>query len=78
MDEIFSKITALINEDIVKKTNAIFVFLVTDDTNASWYLDLKNNPGLAGKGSPPAPPDVTLTMNSRELVGMLSGMSIIT
>lgn len=51
VEQVFKTITAMANEDIVKKTNAIYAFEIKGSGEGQWYLDLKNGSGSAGKGT---------------------------
>lgn len=76
VEQVFKTITAIMNEEIVKKTNAVYAFQVTGAEEGHWYLDLKNGSGSAGKGESPAPADATLIMDSQDFVKMFQGISI--
>ncbi|CAL7938954.1 unnamed protein product [Xylocopa violacea] len=71
--QIFTVIQANLNSELVKKTGAIFQFNVKGDEAGTWFLDLKNGEGAAGKGKPSQPPDATLTMDSQNFFAMFSG-----
>ena len=78
VDQIFHKIMAATDEEIVKKTNAVFGFHVkgADGEMTRWYLDLKNGSGSAGKGdSPSSPADATLIMDSQDFIKMFQGFN---
>ncbi len=70
---LFKKIEVQINEEVLKRTNAIFQFNVKGDEAGTWFLDLKNAPGKCGQGEPENPPDATLTMDSKNFLLMFSG-----
>lgn len=74
VEQVFKTITAITNEEIVKKTNAVFAFQVTGAEEGHWYLDLKNGAGSAGKGESPTPADATLIMDSQDFVKMFQGI----
>lgn len=76
VEQVFKTITAIMNEEIVKKTNAVFAFQVTGAEEGHWYLDLKNGSGSAGKGESPSPADATLIMDSADFVKMFQGTRI--
>jgi len=67
---VFDKIQGHISEDVVKKTNAVFAFKITDD-DSEWFLDLKNGAGSCGAGSTAA--DVTFTVSTDNFGKMFSG-----
>jgi len=73
VDQVFKTIMAVANEEIVKKTNAVFAFQVKGAEEGQWYLDLKNGSGSAGKGESPSPPDATLIMDSQDFIKMFQG-----
>jgi NAD(P)-dependent dehydrogenase (short-subunit alcohol dehydrogenase family)/putative sterol carrier protein len=70
---LFEKIEKYITPDVLEKTGATFQFNVSGEEAGTWYLDLKNAPGKAGKGKPDFTPDATLTMDSKDFFNMLSG-----
>ncbi|MCL4148779.1 UNVERIFIED_CONTAM: hypothetical protein GTU68_017762 [Idotea baltica] len=71
--QIFSNIEAMINPEIIEKTKAVYTFEVTGDEPSTWFLDLKEGGGSCGKGQPPNPADVTLTLSSANMVKMFQG-----
>lgn len=71
--ELFKKIEAQINDEVLQKTQAIFKFNVKGEEAGIWFADLKNAPGKVGKGEPENPPDATLTMDSKNFFLMFSG-----
>lgn len=73
IEGLFQKIEALLSEEIVKKTGAIYEFNVKGEEAGLWFADLKNGTGLVGKGKPPISPDATLTMDSKHFFDMFSG-----
>ena len=70
---IFAQIESHITPEVLEKTAATFQFEVTGDDAGTWFLDLKNAPGKAGKGKPDFTPDATLTMDSKDFFSMMSG-----
>ena len=72
IDAVFAQIGGLLNEDLVKKTNAIFSFSLSDK-NTQYFLDMKNSPGSCGQGKPAGDADATLTMTSNNFQKMFSG-----
>jgi NAD(P)-dependent dehydrogenase (short-subunit alcohol dehydrogenase family)/putative sterol carrier protein len=71
--DVFKQLEAHLNEDIVKKTNAVYAFTIPDD-NSEWYLDLKNGSGSYGAGQPSAgKADVTFTLKSADFGKMFAG-----
>merc|ERR1712126_37182 len=69
---VFGQISGLINDDLVKKTNAVYSFALSDQ-KTNWFLDLKNAPGSCGQGNPPTEADATLSMTSSNFQKMFSG-----
>ena len=72
IDAVFAQIGGLLNEDLIKKTNAIFSFSLSDK-NTQYFLDMKNSPGSCGQGKPAGDADATLTMTSNNFQKMFSG-----
>lgn len=73
VEDIFTAIQANISSELVTKTGAIFQFNVKGDEASTWYVDLKNGKGSAGKGEPGQPADATLTMDSKNFFAMFTG-----
>lgn len=71
--QLFRKIESLLSPEIVSKTQAVFQFNISGAEQGTWFLDLKNGTGSCGAGTPPAVPDATLTMNSKNFFDMFSG-----
>uniref|UniRef100_A0A8D0GWK2 Hydroxysteroid dehydrogenase-like protein 2 n=1 Tax=Sphenodon punctatus TaxID=8508 RepID=A0A8D0GWK2_SPHPU len=71
--ETFKVIQGSINEDVVKATQGVYRFELSGEDGGTWYLDLRNKGGSAGKGDPPMKVDVTMTMSSSDFVKMFSG-----
>merc|ERR1712038_2155514 len=63
IEEVFTKINGVLSEDLVKKTDSVFSFSLTD-TKTEYFLDLKNGSGSCGQGKSPAAADATLSMSS--------------
>jgi putative sterol carrier protein len=70
---LFTKIEKYITPEVLEKTGATFQFDVVGEEAGTWFIDLKNAPGKAGKGKPDFIPDATLTMDSKDFFNMLSG-----
>lgn len=70
---LFKKIEGSLSEDLVKKTNAIYLFNVSGAEAGKWFLDLKNGAGKCGQGEGPTAADATLTMDSNHFFDMFSG-----
>ncbi|XP_046411777.1 hydroxysteroid dehydrogenase-like protein 2 [Neodiprion virginianus] len=73
VQEIFTVIQANLSSELVNKTGAIFQFNVKGDEASTWFIDLKNGKGTAGKGEPGQPADATLTMDSKNFFAMFGG-----
>lgn len=71
--KLFQKIESAISPETVANTQAVFAFDVTGNEAGKWYVDLKNGKGACGKGEPPAAPDATLQMDSKNFFSMFSG-----
>jgi len=72
VEAVFAQMSGLINEDLVKKVNAVYSFTLTDQ-KSNWFLDLKNAPGSCGQGNPPTEAEATLSMTSANFQKMFSG-----
>merc|ERR1712241_947544 len=59
--QVFDDISKVLSEELVKKTNAVYSFKVTDE-GTDWYLDLKNGAGSCGQGESPAAVDASFKM----------------
>lgn len=73
INKTISAIGAMINEDLVKSINALYVFDLKDA--GPLFVDLKNAPGSAGVGKPAegTRPDVVMTLNRADFVKMFAG-----
>jgi len=72
IQSVFTKISAELSEDLVKKTGAVFAFKLTDQ-KTEWFLDLGSGAGSCGPGAPPRPADATLSMTSANFGQMFAG-----
>jgi len=70
--QVFDDISKVLSEDLVKKTNAVYSFKVTDE-GTDWYLDLKNGAGSCGQGESPAAVDASFKMSSANFGKMFAG-----
>merc|ERR1719347_2052768 len=66
------KLAWVINEDLVKKTDSVFSFSLTDQ-KTEYFLDLKNGSGSCGKGKPSSDADATLSMTADNFNKMFAG-----
>jgi len=72
VDALFGKISGLLTEDLVKKTDSVFCFSLTD-RQTEYFLDLKNGNGSCGQGKPASNADATLSMTSDNFNKMFAG-----
>merc|ERR1711983_91117 len=72
VEAIMGKISGVLNEELVKKTNSVFSFSLSD-TKEEYFLDLKNGAGSCGPGAASSKPDATLTMSTENFNKMFSG-----
>ena len=70
--QVFDDISKVLSEELVKKTNAVYSFKVTDQ-GTDWYLDLKNGAGSCGQGESPAAVDASFKMSSANFGKMFAG-----
>jgi len=70
---VFKQIEAVLGEEIVAKTKAVYEFEVTGDEPGKWFLDLKNGSGQCGPGDCPVTADVKFTMKSEDFFKMFTG-----
>merc|ERR1712241_1464106 len=70
--QVFDDISKVLSEDLVKKTNAVYSFKVTDE-GTDWFLDLKNGAGSCGQGASPAAVDASFKMSSANFGKMFAG-----
>merc|ERR1719341_2949448 len=70
--QVFDDISKALSEDLVKKTNAVYAFKVTDE-GTDWFLDLKNGAGACGQGASPVAVDASFKMSSVNFGKMFAG-----
>ena len=70
--QVFDDISKVLSEELVKKTNAVYSFKVTDE-GTDWFLDLKNGAGSCGQGESPAAVDASFKMSSANFGKMFAG-----
>ena len=70
---IFAGVKSMLSEDIVKRVNGTFLFVLSGEHGGSWLLDLKNGAGSVSKCSEDTAADVTMMMNSDNMVAMFMG-----
>ncbi|KAI4456862.1 hydroxysteroid dehydrogenase-like protein 2 [Holotrichia oblita] len=73
VEELFETIQKSLSDELVKKTQAVYQFVLTGEESGKWYLDLKNESGKYGKGEAPIKADATLTMDSKNFFAMFEG-----
>ena len=71
--ELFAMTKGFLNEDLVRKINAVFQFEISGENGGTWCLDLRNGEGYVGKGKAPCEADVTISMSSTDFQGMYYG-----
>ncbi|XP_078532766.1 hydroxysteroid dehydrogenase-like protein 2 [Lissotriton helveticus] len=69
--ETFKLIQTTLNDEVVKTTQGIYQFEITDE--GTWHIDLKSKSGSAGKGEPSVKADVIMSLNGDDFVKMFSG-----
>ncbi|CAI5666104.1 unnamed protein product [Oreochromis niloticus] len=72
VESTFDVIRGVINEDVVKSTQGVYQFDLSEHTGI-WFLDLKTGSGSVGQGEPPAKADVVMKMDSSDFSKMFSG-----
>ena len=81
VDAVFARISSIVTDDLVTRTNAVYSFIVTD-LGRSWYLDLRNKPGSCSAGDPGGggvEVDTSLSLTSDTLQKLFSGqLSLVT
>ena len=70
---VFDGIRPLINSDVVKEVGGTFLFRLKGAASGDWFLDLKNNSGSVGPLAEGQEADVTMTMDSDDMVKMFKG-----
>ena len=61
IDQLFEKLAALLTEDLVRETQAVFLFHLRDQM-LDYFIDLKTGAGSCARGRPSSPADARLTM----------------
>ena len=70
---VFQQVKSLLNEEIVNKVQATFLFVADGKDPGVWLLDLKNGAGSVGPSDLDTKADVTFKMDSENLVAMFQG-----
>lgn len=63
----------IITPEMIKSTNAVYGFSITDASPSEWYIDLKTEGGSLGSGAYSGKVDCTLTMNTDVFNQVVSG-----
>jgi len=71
--ELFAMTKGALNEELVRKIDAVFQFEISGEDGGTWCLDLRNGEGYIGKGKAPTNPDVCIGMSSSDLQNMYYG-----
>ncbi|EHB03903.1 Hydroxysteroid dehydrogenase-like protein 2 [Heterocephalus glaber] len=71
--ETFRIVNDTLNDDIVKATQVIYQFELSDEDRGTWFLDLKSKGGNVGHGEQSNHADVVMSMSTDDLVKMFSG-----
>ncbi len=71
--ELFAMLKGVLNEQIVRKVDAVFQFNLSGPDGGAWCLDLRNGEGFVGIGKAPCDPDVTINMSGADFQNMFYG-----
>ncbi|XP_006864789.1 PREDICTED: hydroxysteroid dehydrogenase-like protein 2 [Chrysochloris asiatica] len=72
VEETFRIVKESLSDDIVKATQAVFLFELSGEDGGTWFLDLKNKGGNVGSGEPADQADVVMSMSAGDFVKMFS------
>nr|CAB3266659.1 stomatin-like protein 1 [Phallusia mammillata] len=73
-EELFELVEKSITSQLVDEVDASFQFEVSGNGGGEYYLDLKNSPGVAGRGCHPGGDvDVLVKLNAENLQKLMSG-----
>ena len=70
---IFTRVESLLSPEIVKQVGATYLFIVDGAHPGNWVLDLKNGPGSVTTTESEIEANVTMKMDSGNLVAMFKG-----
>ncbi|CAL8280291.1 unnamed protein product [Merluccius merluccius] len=73
IEETFGLIRTVLSPNLVQSTKGVYQFDLSGEHPGSWFVDLKQGAGLAGRGLPPLPPDVVMSMDSALFSRMFRG-----
>ena len=68
--QVFDRIKSVTSSHVVAEVGAVYHFKITNDK--CYVVDLKNGEGSVSTGEPPEKPEVTITMNSENLLKMFN------
>uniref|UniRef100_A0A2K5I075 Hydroxysteroid dehydrogenase-like protein 2 n=1 Tax=Colobus angolensis palliatus TaxID=336983 RepID=A0A2K5I075_COLAP len=73
VEKTFRMVKDSLSDDIVKATQAIYLFELSGEDGGTWFLDLKSRGGNVGYGEPSDQADVVMSMSTDDFVKMFSG-----
>ncbi|XP_008060392.1 hydroxysteroid dehydrogenase-like protein 2 isoform X1 [Carlito syrichta] len=73
VEETFRIVKDSLSDDVVKATQAIYLFELSGEDGGTWFLDLKSKGGNVGYGEPSDQADVVMSMSTDDFVKMFSG-----
>ncbi|KAL4825769.1 hypothetical protein H8958_009753, partial [Nasalis larvatus] len=73
VEKTFRIVKDSLSDDIVKATQAIYLFELSGEDGGTWFLDLKSKGGNVGYGEPSEQADVVMSMSTDDFVKMFSG-----
>uniref|UniRef100_A0A2K6CZD5 Hydroxysteroid dehydrogenase-like protein 2 n=1 Tax=Macaca nemestrina TaxID=9545 RepID=A0A2K6CZD5_MACNE len=73
VEKTFRIVKDSLSDDIVKATQAIYLFELSGEDGGTWFLDLKSKGGNVGYGEPSDQADVVMSMSTDDFVKMFSG-----
>nr|XP_012624380.1 hydroxysteroid dehydrogenase-like protein 2 isoform X2 [Microcebus murinus] len=73
VEETFKIVKESLSDDVVKATQAVYLFELSGEDGGTWFLDLKSKGGNAGYGEPSDRADVVMSMSTEDFVKMFSG-----
>ncbi|XP_053438417.1 hydroxysteroid dehydrogenase-like protein 2 [Nycticebus coucang] len=73
VEETFKIVKDSLSDDVVKATQAIYLFELSGEDGGIWFLDLKSKGGKVGYGEPSDRVDVVMSMSTEDFVKMFSG-----
>jgi len=70
---IFNKLKGFINDEVIGRTKAVYLFEIKGKETEYWLLDLKNGAGSVAQGSKADKADVTFVLKAADCVKMFAG-----